>query len=227
MKSPPIIPDFKYHPLSFNSLLLCNKTASSTHLWWQNGFSDLFLPSGPLYLIFGGRNFFFFPNQLCYKGVREELVSSLVYSYYSDMLRIWSKLALLARGERKGWNGTVSMTRDTWTWLGTWESMKRIESVREVQKEHSGPQEGQLEEGWKIPLNPYLDSGYIYHQHSLSFHEGRTHPSFMSSSCHGVCQQYHFLHYMTSLPRQLSPQGWSSEKRKEGRRGSRVGCKGS
>lgn len=151
----------------------------------------------------------------------------LVHGYYSGMLRIWSKLALLARGERYGWNGTVSMTRDTWTWLGTWESIKRIESVREVQKEHSGPQEGQLEEGWKIPLNPHLDSGYIYHQHSLSFHEGRTHPSFMSFSCHGACQQYYFLHYMTSLPRQLSPQGWSSEKRKEGRQGSRVGCKGS
>lgn len=101
------------------------------------------------------------------------------------MLRIWSKLVLLAKEERYWWNGTLSMTRDTGTWLGTWESIKRIESMKEAKKEHSGAQKGQLEEGWKIPLNPYLDSGYIYHQHRLSFHEGRTHPSFMPSSCQG------------------------------------------
>lgn len=71
------------------------------------------------------------------------------------MLRIWSKLALLAREERYWWNGTVCMTRDTWTWLGSWESIKRLESMKEVRKEHSGSQKGQLEEGWKIPLNPY------------------------------------------------------------------------
>lgn len=59
-------------------------------------------------------------------------------------------------------------------------------------RKHEGGQKGafrgrkrQLTGRMKIPLNPYLDSGYIYQQHRLSFHEGRTHPSFMPSSCQG------------------------------------------
>lgn len=62
------------------------------------------------------------------------------------------------------WKGTVSMTKDTGMWLGTWEGVKKGWRDWGRSKNTQGPREGNLREGGKILLYPtHPNAKHTYH----------------------------------------------------------------